>query len=192
LLGVIFIGCKNEGAPAQAGFDKDKISKITSTEIILKDGTKIPYANDENSSTVFIVRPGEFFMDGQRNLAGLTPTGQAYAQSLVNLFHETDLDFVLGIGTRYANETVTPIADDHETKVFTYSNTDYGAFLEYVYVIEKGSTFVTIETPERIPELLRTVTPGKIFPTYPKGVYNKIYVVTGAERTRTKIHELYF
>ncbi len=192
LVGFFFTGCKNEGTSAKVGNDQNMISKITATEVQLKDGTKIPFTNDGGASTIFIVRPGEYMLDQQRNLAGLTPAGQNYTKDLVNLFHDANINFVLGIGTRYANETVTPIAEDHGTKVLTYNNTDYGAFLDYVFVRELGSKFVAIETPERIPEILRTLTPGKIFPTFPKGLYNKIYMVTGKERTRTTIHELYF
>jgi len=89
LIGVVFCSCKNDATPAQVGTDKNKISKITATEVQLKDGTKIPYTNDANSSTIFVIRPGEFKTDEDRNLASLSQFGLAYSSSLANLFTTT-------------------------------------------------------------------------------------------------------
>ena len=93
---------------------------------------------------------------------------------------------------RDRSETVKPTADAFGLDVLTYNNTDYGAFLDYVFDMKKGERFLALESTERIPELLRTLTPGKKFDTYPPGVYNKLYVVIGKERTRVKVYELYF
>lgn len=190
MVGISISSCKSDSNSQTT--EKKMISKITNTGVKLKDGSIIPFPTDAKVSTFFVVRPGQYSLDGNRQMAALTTTGHLYAQSLVKLFEGAGINSVLGIGSRYASETATPLAEANNTEVLTYNNSDYGAFLDYVFNTQRGDKFVVFETHGRIPELLRTLTPGTIFPTYPKGVFNKIYMVTASERTKATVHELHF
>ena len=193
LIGWLFIGCGADSQSKNNNSSQKKIANIGLNEVNLANGSSIPFpSNNGTTSTIFIIRPGEYETNNDRNSAALTVKGQAYSQSLNNLFSKTKIDFVLGIGNRYSNQTALPIAQTHGTEVLTYNNKDYGAFLDYVFKTKRGSKFVIVETHERIPELLRTLTPGKTFPVYPEGTYDKLYMVTATERTKAVVHELSF
>ncbi len=173
---------------------KAMIQEITATAIVLNNGEKISFPESvaQDESVIFIIRPGAFLTNEKRNLAPLTTAGIEYAERINKLLQNAGIQQVMAIATRYANETVKPTADNFGLKTLTYNNTDYGAFLDFVFGHAKGQRILALETRERIPEILRTLTPGKKFDTYPPGVFNKLYVAIGKERTRVKVYELYF
>lgn len=187
---LLFFSC---GENTSSNTEQTSIKAITATGVELNNGKKISFPNlSEGSSVIFLVRPGEYSRVGERNMASLTSNGKEYAEKLKSLFQNAGLQQIMGIATRYANETLQPTTDLFGLNLLTYNNSDYGAFLEYVFETRKGNRFLVLETLERIPELLRTLTPGELFDSYPPGVYNKLYLIIGKERTQVEVHELYF
>lgn len=186
---MLLLGCDNESGSANG---IKKIKRINSFSIILENGEKINLPTGDES-VIFLIRPGEYVKDGsKRSMAYLTSAGYEYARKVGEILSGAGIQHAMAMATRYGSESVQPTADKFGLEVLTYNNTDYGAYLDYVFNLKKGQRFVTVETLERLPELLRTFTAGETFQTYPPGVYNKLYLIIGSERTNVKIHELHF
>jgi len=170
-----------------------KVKKITKEAILLSDGSKIDFpAAESGVSVIFITQPGQHDLLQTGMVADLTEFGYKYADDLKNYLHEVDIHAVMAIGTRYAQNTGRPTADDHDTKVYAFNNVDYGPFLDYVYHTEKGKKFLVVELGQKLNDLIYTLTAGVNFDIPENNAYDEIYVVFSPQRGKATVHKLKF
>ena len=177
--------------------EKTKVlEKITETELIFANGETIEIRGeaDKDKSIIFLIRPGEYEKRSpSRTFADLTTPGQEYATKIYNLFKPVAIDQVISIGTTYSNNTVKPTAELKDKTIFHYNNLDYGALLDYIFNLEKGKTFLLVETHEKIGEILYTFSgDDKYHEPIAEDDYSKMFLIKAPERTKSEIHSFSF
>ncbi|MEZ5056560.1 MAG: hypothetical protein R2879_05920 [Saprospiraceae bacterium] len=197
-------GNPGDSAPDQVSDNNSKKEKdpeagmtvvsMDNEKMTMKDGSTLEFPKPEEKKTVmFILPPGDFYLEDRSISMRLSDDGLAHANMLGMFFSKVQLGGVLASMTPYTTQTAQPVAQLQNTTVFNFNNVDYGPFLDYVYNTKLGEKFVIVEDAIKIPDLLYTLTGGRYQPAeLPRDEHRTMYVVFSEARAFGQVSKVKF
>ncbi len=188
LLVFVLFSCNS---PKEGTNKTPTIVSIGDSRIELDNGKVVEYfAGEKGDETVLFILRNSASMKNEFDQAVLNPEGEARSLKLAQLFDRVKLGGTMAGFSHTANETARPTADKKGFKVFNHDHIDYGAFLDYIYSLEKGKKYLVVGFSETIPDLLNLITAGKKFDAIPAGVYDDLFVVRTKSRGNASVYHL--